>query len=156
MWLLLRGSAWRPTWRSSAASQLRALGYVAGRRLFAGGPALPAGLILQNGAGQTGKGLWSAGIWAQLSFMLFCLFSLVFFLPLSGRKVKEEEEKFKKLSSAQWSVHGTEILRGATTAQVWKFTFSRSSLFSDTIKALSFYTIPYNSMGDTARKNLTD
>jgi len=39
---------------------------------------------LSLGVGQTGKGLGSAGIWAQPSLLLFCLPSFVFFLSLLG------------------------------------------------------------------------
>lgn len=98
---LLGGFAWRPSsWKPSAGSLLVAvLGHVPGGRLFSGGPTLLAGLTL--GAGQTGRGLGSAGIWAQHSLLLFCLSSLVLFLSLPGSKAKEEEEKIKRGSLTQ-------------------------------------------------------
>lgn len=88
--LPLGGSAWR----SSTGSPLRVLGCAAGGMLFAGGPALPVGLSL--GAGHTGRGLGSAGIWAQPSLLLFCLSSFVFFLSLPGSKAKGKEEKIRR------------------------------------------------------------
>lgn len=89
MLLLLEGSAWRPSARRpSGGLLLRALGCVAGRRLFAGAPALPAGLSV--GAG---RGVGPARIWAQPPLLLLCFSPLVFFLSLPGSKAKEEEEK---------------------------------------------------------------
>lgn len=89
-------SAWTRAWRPSAGLQVGALDCVASRWLFARGCALFAGLVL--GAGWTGESLGS-GICAQQSFLLFSFLPLVFLLPFSRNKAKEEE-KVKRASPA--------------------------------------------------------
>lgn len=76
---------------------VRALDSVASRWLFARGCTLLAGLILR--AGWTGEDLGSERICVQLSFLLFSFLPLVFLLPFSGNKAKQEE-KVKKASPA--------------------------------------------------------
>lgn len=82
---------------------VRTLDCVASRWLFARGRALLAGLTL--GAGWTGgarcrgTAVGPGRICVQLPFLLFSFLPLVFLLPFSGNKAKEEE-KVKKASLA--------------------------------------------------------
>lgn len=72
-----------------------ALDCVASRWLFARGHTLLAGLAL--GAGWTGENVGTGVCTLQL-FLLFSFFPLIFLLPFSGNKAKEE--KVKRASTA--------------------------------------------------------
>lgn len=87
-------SAWTLTCRP-AVLWVSALDCVASRWLFARGRTLFAGLAL--GAGWTGEDV-GLGVRALQLSLLLCFFPLVFLLPFSGNKAKEE--KVKRASTA--------------------------------------------------------
>lgn len=118
--LLPGGSARRP----SAGSLLRALGRMAGARLFAGAPALPVGLSL--GAGQARRGLGPAGIWTQPSLLLFWLSSLVFFLSLPEAKPRRKRKKLTVTHTRvpEWDLNSKRSYH--ITGGTWRFTFLRA------------------------------
>lgn len=102
--ILVGSSAWTLTCRP-AVLWVSALDCVASRWLFAG---------LALGAGWTGEGV-GLGVRASQLSLLLCFFPLVFLLPFSGNKAKEE--KVKRASTAWESSRRTEMLGGAVTPQ---------------------------------------